>query len=171
MTGGAAWSGFDLNNYNGIGVATAQRVPTRVNKTGWIVGVGTEYALLGGWSVKSEWLYANFGTMHYGDEPGIVNGCIAGCVNADVKMYEYIWRVGMNYRFDWAAWQGRRRLSPSTEAWLEDCRRIEPPRLNHGSPTEGGPGGLISAGVIFCGAPGLGCRVDALELLEALWAL
>ena len=24
------------------------------------------------------------------------------CANADVKMYEYIWRVGLNYRFDWA---------------------------------------------------------------------
>jgi hypothetical protein len=54
--------------------------------------------------VKSEFLYANFGTMHYGDEPGIVNNCIAGlCHNADVKMSEYIWRVGMNYRFDWVS--------------------------------------------------------------------
>ena len=52
MTGGAAWSGFDLNNWNGTGVAGAQRQPTRINKTGWIVGVGTEYALLGGWSVR-----------------------------------------------------------------------------------------------------------------------
>ena len=104
VTGGAAWSGFDLNNFNGTGVATAQRQPSRVNKTGWVVGVGTEYALLGGWSVKSEFLYANFGSMHYGDEPGIVNGCTAGCVSADAQMYEYIWRVGMNYRFDWASW-------------------------------------------------------------------
>ncbi len=46
------------------GVAGQRSVsPTRVNKTGWIVGVGTEYALLGGWSVKSEFLYANFGTL------------------------------------------------------------------------------------------------------------
>jgi outer membrane immunogenic protein len=102
VTGGAAWSGFDLNNSNGTGAATAQRQPSRVNKTGWVVGLGTEYALLGGWSVKSEWLYANFGTMRYGDEAGIVNGCTAGCFNADVKMQEYIWRVGLNYRFDWA---------------------------------------------------------------------
>ena len=72
-----------------------------MNRGGWIVGIGTEYALIGGWSVKSEWLYANFGTFHYGDEPGLVNGCTAGC-SADVKMHEYIWRVGMNYRFDWA---------------------------------------------------------------------
>ena len=74
MTAGAAWSGFDLNNYNGLGTATAQRQPSRVNKGGWVVGIGTEYALIGGWSVKSEWLYANFGSLHYGDEPGLVNG-------------------------------------------------------------------------------------------------
>jgi len=104
VTGGGAWSGFDLNTSNPLVLNGLQRQPTRVNKTGWIVGVGTEYALLGGWSVKSEFLYANFGSMHYGDEPGIVNGCVLGCVNADVKMHEYIWRVGMNYRFDWASW-------------------------------------------------------------------
>jgi len=102
VTGGASWTGIDVNNDAIAVAANANRVPTRVNRNGWIVGVGTEYALLGGWSVKSEWLYANFGTMHYGDEPGIVNGCTAGCANADVKMHEYIWRVGMNYRFDWA---------------------------------------------------------------------
>jgi outer membrane immunogenic protein len=103
VTGGAAWSGFDVNNSNPL-VATQQRQPTRVNKTGWIVGVGTEYALLGGWSVKSELLYANFGSLGYGQESGIVNGCTLGCYSADVKMSEFIWRVGMNYRFDWASW-------------------------------------------------------------------
>ena len=102
VTAGGAWSGFDVNNYNGTGAATAQRVPSRVNRGGWVVGIGTEYALIGGWSVKSEWLYANYGSFHYGDEPGLVNGCTAGCFSADVKMHEYIWRVGMNYRFDWA---------------------------------------------------------------------
>ena len=25
-------------------------------------------------------------------------------LHADVKMFEYIWRVGMNYRFDWASY-------------------------------------------------------------------
>ena len=103
VTGGAAWSGFDLNNSVPTQIFI-QRQPTRVNKTGWIVGVGTEYALLGGWSVKSELLYANFGSMHFGDEPANVTGCLAGlCTNADVKMREYIWRVGVDYRFDWAS--------------------------------------------------------------------
>ena len=35
---------------------------------------------------------------------GKCDRCLAGlCTNADVKMREYIWRVGMNYRFDWAS--------------------------------------------------------------------
>ncbi len=105
VTAGAAWSGFDVNNYNGTGAATAQRAPSRVNRGGWVVGFGSEYALIGGWSVKSEWLYAHFGTFHYGDESGLVNGCTAGCASADVKMNEFIWRVGMNYRFDWASFR------------------------------------------------------------------
>ncbi len=77
--------------------------PTRVNKVGWVVGVGTEYALIGGWSVKSEWLYANFGTYAYGDAPAVDSACRRAAHSADVKLNEYIWRVGMNYRFDWAS--------------------------------------------------------------------
>ena len=106
VTAGGAWSGFDVNNYFS-GNALGQRVPSRVNRGGWIVGIGSEYALLGGWSVKSEWLYASYGTFHYGDESGLVNGCtfVQKCLNADVKMQEFIWRVGMNYRFDWGSYR------------------------------------------------------------------
>ena len=101
VTGGAAWSGFDVNNDLPNGAPGNNGVPTRVNRTGWIVGLGSEYALLGGWSVKSEWLYANFGTFRYGDEVNPVG--IIPRWNADVKVQEFIWRVGMNYRFDWAS--------------------------------------------------------------------
>jgi len=121
VTGGAAWSGFDVNNYDPVQIQapySLNRQPTRVNKTGWIVGVGSEYALLGGWSVKSEFLYANFGTLHYGDEPSEVNGCTYNitCINADVKMHEFIWRVGMNYRFDWATFGKGKGKAPAVVA-------------------------------------------------------
>ena len=101
VTGGAAWTGVDVNNNDALAVAAnGARVPTRINRSGWVVGVGTEYALLGGWSVKSEFLYTNFGTFGYTDTPA-ANACVQ-CYSADVKLAEYIWRVGMNYRFDWA---------------------------------------------------------------------
>ena len=86
VTAGGAWSGFDVNNDNGTGAATAQRVPSRVNRSGWVVGIGTEYALIGGWSVKSEWLYANFGYLPLRRRARPANGCTAGCFSADVKM-------------------------------------------------------------------------------------
>ena len=99
VTGGAAYGGFDVNNRNGSGAATAQRISTRVDQVGWIVGFGIEHAFLSPWSIKTEFLYADYGSMHYGDEPGIVNGCTAGCFNADVKTTALIWRVGLNYKF------------------------------------------------------------------------
>jgi outer membrane immunogenic protein len=117
VTGGAAWAGFDVNNYDPLDLAGGARQLTRVNRTGWIVGVGSEYALLGGWSVKSEFLYANFGTFSYGHEPGLVNNCYLGyCVGADVKVHEYIWRVGMNYRFDWATFGKGKGKAPAVVA-------------------------------------------------------
>lgn len=102
-TGGVAFGGFDLNNRNSNPLAiTARRIPTRVDKAGWIVGLGTEYAFSPSWSLKAEWLYADYGTMNYGNEPGILNGCPAGCANADVKMTANIVRAGLNYKFNWA---------------------------------------------------------------------
>ncbi len=100
VTAGGSWTGVDVNNDALAVAANGARVPTRVNRSGWVVGVGTEYALIGGWSVKSEFLYTNFGTFGYTDSPA-ANACVQ-CYSADVKLSEYIWRVGMNYRFDWA---------------------------------------------------------------------
>jgi outer membrane immunogenic protein len=106
VTAGAAWTGVDINVSNPANPAVpalTQFAIERHNKTGWVVGFGTEYALLGGWSVKSEWLYANFGTIHAFD---FTPGCTLAvdCGARDVKLYEFVWRVGMNYRFDWASW-------------------------------------------------------------------
>jgi outer membrane immunogenic protein len=111
VTGGAAWTGVDINSSN-VGIAA---VPTifgidTVHKTGWVVGFGSEYALVGGWSVKSEWLYADFGRIHALDNSCAfagAGGCgpgFGGVTNRDVRLYEYIWRVGLNYHFDWASW-------------------------------------------------------------------
>ena len=106
VTAGAAWGGFDLHNGLPVSVNPAANFAAeRKTAAGWVVGYGTEYNLGHGWSVKSESLYIQFDRMHYGDQPFPCappafpgNG---GCPNADVKMHEWIWRVGMNYKFDW----------------------------------------------------------------------
>lgn len=102
-TGGAIWGGFYGNNFNGTGVATAQRVAYESTATGWTAGVGAEYVILPeampNLTVKFEGLYADYGTFHYGDEPGTANGCTAGCANADVKTTAWMVRLGVNYKF------------------------------------------------------------------------
>ncbi|MCF8478774.1 MAG: porin family protein [Pseudolabrys sp.] len=60
-------------------------------KVGWTVGGGVEYAFLGPWSAKLEYLYADLGTA---------NCSAATCFTAaEVKFKTNIVRAGLNYRF------------------------------------------------------------------------
>ena len=101
VTGGVAWSAFDLNNYYPARGHFNSSTPTRVNRSGWIVGISTVYALLGGWSVIAN---SSTPTSAPSTTAAISATSITalGCASADVKVSRYIWRVGMNYRFDWA---------------------------------------------------------------------
>lgn len=62
-----------------------------VDRAGWTVGGGIEYAILGPWSAKLEYLYADLGSATCG---------AATCgVDTSVSFKENIVRVGVNYRF------------------------------------------------------------------------
>jgi outer membrane immunogenic protein len=56
---------------------------------GWTIGAGLEYAILGNWSAKIEYLYVDLGAFDTGPAP-IVN---------DVSFTENIVRAGLNYKF------------------------------------------------------------------------
>ncbi len=79
---------FSLNPVNNFSQANT--------RGGWTVGAGTEYALGYGWSIKSEFLYVDFGTF-----TTFTSGAISPNVFAprDVKVNDYIFRFGMNYKF------------------------------------------------------------------------
>jgi outer membrane immunogenic protein len=96
VTGGVAFTRMDVNNDACAVASNACRNPDRVTRTGWVVGAGVEYALAPSWSLKTEVLYADFGTFHYNDSPA-VNGCVQ-CYSMDVKASELIGRVGLNLR-------------------------------------------------------------------------
>jgi len=104
VTGGGAWTGLDVT-VNNI-PATIRAFPTQAEiqsqtRGGWVVGYGTEYALTGGWSVKAESLYADFGTFRSHDRvDAIFCNSRTNCSGRDVRLHEWVWRVGMNYRFD-----------------------------------------------------------------------
>jgi len=94
-TGGGAWAKIDASewlttNPQGTG---HQESNTR---SGWTVGGGIEYAVGYGWSVKGEFLYVKFDNY---------NTFTTGPFNSlniqprEVKLEDYIWRAGMNYKF------------------------------------------------------------------------
>jgi outer membrane immunogenic protein len=96
VTGGGAWAKFDINSTL-FNVANSVNNFSQANtRGGWTVGAGTEYALGYGWSIKSEFLYVDFGTF-----TTFTSGAISPNVFAprDVKVNDYIFRFGMNYKF------------------------------------------------------------------------
>ena len=69
-------------------------------KAGWTVGVGTEYALMNGWSVKAEYLYVDLGS-----ENTTSRNLVAGAPHPEnvfshsVDLRSNIVRGGLNYKF------------------------------------------------------------------------
>ncbi len=59
------------------------------SQLGWTVGAGVEYAFMGNWSAKVEYLYVDLGSF---------NAAVAPAVN-NVSFTENIVRAGLNYKF------------------------------------------------------------------------
>jgi outer membrane immunogenic protein len=95
VTGGGAWAKIDASEW-----LTTNTIPTAHQesntRSGWTVGVGAEYALGYGWSIRSEFLYVDFGTFTTFTSPPFG---AAGIEPRDVKLKDYVWRAGMNYKF------------------------------------------------------------------------
>jgi outer membrane immunogenic protein len=93
-TGGVAFTDAQLT------VCGAARCPSESqSRTGWVAGVGVEYAVWQSLSVKIEYLHADFGTTRYFNSPAIpTNFAIR-----DVRLSDDIIRAGLNWRFDWGA--------------------------------------------------------------------
>jgi outer membrane immunogenic protein len=83
ITGGAA--------FGNIKMTTPIDISETKTKLGWTLGAGVEYAFLGAWSAKLEYLYVDLGKTTCG---------AATCgVDTDVKFRANIVRAGVNYRF------------------------------------------------------------------------
>ena len=110
VTGGAAFTQMKLSTStfalvpvpNGINCAAFHCGASSDSsiKTGWTVGGGLEWALNRNWSVKGEYLFADFGsvttnTVHNGIDPPAVPSVITTSADFTVQVA----RVGINYRF------------------------------------------------------------------------
>jgi outer membrane immunogenic protein len=100
VKGGAAWahdkySGdwtFGVVGVNGI----SGSVSATETRTGWLIGVGWEYAFTNNWSAKVEYDYMNFGTKAVSfpvSPPGF------GTYIGDIEQKIQTITVGINYRF------------------------------------------------------------------------
>jgi len=83
LTGGAAFGDVKATN---AGLISASKT-----KFGWTVGLGIEYAFLGNWSAKLEYLYADLGSADFGTDFSVATDNVSFSTN--------IVRLGINYRF------------------------------------------------------------------------
>ena len=96
-TGGLAMTSLREFTFNGPLTATATQTRTVF---GWTAGVGVETMVAAGWSVKVEYLYADFGkTKFFG--PGANGTLAAGFLGENVAFSQHMFRGGLNYKF-WA---------------------------------------------------------------------
>jgi outer membrane immunogenic protein len=98
VTGGGAWAKIDTSEFLPGALATTTGHQESNTRSGWTVGGGIEYAVGYGWSLKSEFLYVKFD-----DYTTFTNGPFSttgGNINPrTVKLEDYIWRAGLNYKF------------------------------------------------------------------------
>ena len=84
LTGGLAVA--DIATRSSLGTSSTTRA-------GWTVGTGVEWAVVGPWTAKVEYLYADLGRASCS-----VTVC-GGTGSVDVKLTENVVRAGLNYRF------------------------------------------------------------------------
>jgi outer membrane immunogenic protein len=88
--GGEAWA---FNRYESL--ATANTIAGTETRSGWLGGVGIEYAFDPCWTVKAEYNYLDFGTKTVTRHNA--NGSLATSIDVSEKLN--VAKVGINYKF------------------------------------------------------------------------
>jgi outer membrane immunogenic protein len=74
---------------SGLGIVSESRT-----RWGWTVGGGLEYALGGGWSLKTDYLYVRLNNREYFNPPPL-----GFAIRNNVPVDEHVFRLGVNYKF------------------------------------------------------------------------
>ena len=104
LRGRVGWAA-DRVLFYGTGGGAFANVQTTLNGTetthtqaGWTAGLGVEYAFADNWTAKVEWLYVDFGNVSATCSTGIV--CSVTPVSVNTGLTENLFRVGVNYKFN-----------------------------------------------------------------------
>ena len=98
-TAGVAFAGTDVRVSNpAFGTVSDSK-----NRTGWVVGVGGEWAFwstsFADFTVKLEYLHAGFENKQYFNPPLTIGANTV--VTRDTKLYDDMIRAGLNVKFNW----------------------------------------------------------------------
>ena len=99
VTGGLAYGRFNRTaTQTDLNTPASEIFSSNKTKWGWTMGVGTEWAMWGNWSLQSEVLYARFEK----DETSFT--CAVFCGAPEQKRFDHhdsVWisKIGLNYRF------------------------------------------------------------------------
>ncbi len=90
----------------GVGSQTLD-LSGRALHTGWLAGIGAEYAFLGNWSAKLEYNYINFGPQNATttglqtiSTPLLVTSIATGQALSDIRQDMHLVKLGINYHFN-----------------------------------------------------------------------
>jgi outer membrane immunogenic protein len=113
-TAGVAWAEFTSNTavtfatvpgFTGVYSGAVHVGSGSSTRAGVVVGGGVEWAITGNWSVKAEYLYMWFDSFSYAS-PLVASATPAApgyAWNTTITPREHVARIGVNYKFDWAA--------------------------------------------------------------------
>jgi outer membrane immunogenic protein len=91
VTGGGATADVKITATEpGAGIASESKT-----RWGWAAGAGVEAARIHSFTIKAEYIYADFGNTAYFNPPS------AGFINraGGVRFYDHILRIGLNHKF------------------------------------------------------------------------
>ncbi len=97
VTAGVSFASLGLN-YNNEAPDQSEAISTTTTQTGWVLGGGLEYGVLTNLSVRTEYLYTDYGKALNQNIPTVdstndVNG------GAHATLYTHVLRAAVNYRF------------------------------------------------------------------------
>ena len=91
-TAGGAFADMRINEFSPTNVGAVERH----TYSGWTAGFGVEWGFAPGWSVKTEYLYADLGRQSYFQNTA--TGC---CTFQNTRLTDSLFRVGVNYHWNW----------------------------------------------------------------------